>query len=173
MKLFWSSSWFSSKRLHQFPIIRSNVNLPLTLGFVHNSSEKLPCIVCWMLSCPHVRRSCWAALAYRCSEEAVWLRGQQMKKDTEGASTLSKKGHLVWGFWSTGKNSCWWSVDKWHWSLDYWDSFNYSVLTFSGSPPNAAMFFWTHFRAKFWSQSPRFPGMTSSPVERNPNAPNR
>ena len=47
------------------------------------------------------------------------------------------------------------------------------ILTFSGSPLKSAIFSWIHFRARFWSHSPRFPGMTSSLVDKNPKTPRR
>ena len=41
------------------------------------------------------------------------------------------------------------------------------IVTFAGSPPNARMFCWTHFRACTWSSIPKFPrskAANSSPL---------
>ena len=42
------------------------------------------------------------------------------------------------------------------------------MVTFPGSPPNCAMFCWTQRRAITWSFRPLLPGITASPVLRNP-----
>ncbi|CAH2057991.1 unnamed protein product, partial [Iphiclides podalirius] len=42
------------------------------------------------------------------------------------------------------------------------------MVTRLGSPPNAAIFLWTHFKAATWSLKPLFPGARASPVLRNP-----
>lgn len=43
-----------------------------------------------------------------------------------------------------------------------------AMVTWLGSPPKAAMFLFTHFKARSWSFRPLLPGITPSSVVKNP-----
>merc|ERR1719154_347423 len=45
------------------------------------------------------------------------------------------------------------------------------MVTWRGLPPKAGAFCCTHFSARVWSNTPMFPGATSSSVDRKPNVP--